>query len=295
MKKSTLYAPRLRGDIDLGLEPSRIDGHGDKAWARVDFPGRRLPGLADQSIYETSATQKFEVGTRRIMHGRTIRYSRAGAALTGSPRARLAANGNWVPDGAGHLNENGFFGDLYAIAAIGAKYIDLETATAFAANFFKDAYLCSFGTTIFHQHYIVASDLGNGTYVRCYLDEPIYVENISATQGVEIWCNPYSNIIEGLAVQSFKSFVGLPLCGPVTSGHYFWLMTRGPVFVTPTGWSGTDCPGVAANYRDVYAWIDGTIKPAPGADPSSGYQRVGYLLSATLTDYGDAFIMLELE
>ncbi len=294
LERSLLYGGRVKGDIDLGLEPSRLNGQTLRARARMDFPGGRVPGATDQSIYEQSETQKFDIGTRRIVNDCTFRYSKAGSALTASPRARLAANGNYVPDGAAHPNVNGFFGNLKSAAAVGSLYVDLDTATAYAANFFQGGRLCIFGTTIFHQHYIVASDVGNTNYVRCYLDEPIYIEDITIAMGVEVWCSPYINVVEGLAIQQYKSFIGLPLCGPVTINYYFWLQTRGPAFVTPMNWD-TDPPGYAADSREVYAWIDGTIRGAPGVTVENGYQRVGYLLSATEATYGDAWIMLQLE
>jgi hypothetical protein len=54
-------------------------------------------------------------------------------------------------------------------------------------------------------------------------------------------------------------------------------------------------PGSAVNLRDVFAHLDGTIDPATAADPTSGVQRVGTLLSQTVSGYGDAFVMLQLD
>ena len=52
MRRNLLNATRLRGDVDLGLEGTRIDGYSAKKWARMDFPGGRLPGLAAQTVME---------------------------------------------------------------------------------------------------------------------------------------------------------------------------------------------------------------------------------------------------
>ena len=84
-------------------------------------------------------------------------------------------------------------------------------------------------------------------------------------------------------------------CDDVAEGDHFWMQTLGPVWITPVGWTGTDCPGIVAHYRDVYAWIQGEIKPAAGVTVETGYQRIGYLISRTETDYGGCFVMLQLE
>ncbi|GAI42478.1 unnamed protein product, partial [marine sediment metagenome] len=168
MKKSTLYAPRLRGDIDLGLEPSRIDGYGARHWARMTFPGRQLPGFTDQSIYESSSTPKFAIGTRRIEYGRTFRYAKAGRDITTlGPFRRLLANANYAPDTPGHPDEDGFWGDLLGDAKEGAEFLllDHHPTPARAPNYFQGAYLTAMvPDVIYYTHYIVASDEGTLTY-----------------------------------------------------------------------------------------------------------------------------------
>lgn len=294
MRRQLLSATRLVGDIDLGLEPSRTDGQSNKAWARIDFPGRRLPGLADQSIYEDSTTQKFEIGTRRIEYNRTFRYSKAGAALNGL--ARLLCNANYAPGVTGHADEDGFEGAGGYAASIGDTYIDIADTTVRAANYYRGGMLIVYGTTVFHQYHIVGSAAGTGVYVRLYLDKAVYEEAITATMGVTAYISPYSAVQQVGSVQtSFESVVGVNLV-PVASGSYFWLQTAGPCIVTPTG---VTWPGSAANLRAVYINpADGTLQPGTVSDPSSGYQYIGHLLSATggtASDYGDLWIWLELE
>jgi len=284
-----ILGKRVQGDVELGLDPQRSVGDGSRAWARMDFPGQRLSDQPDQSIYESSATQKFAIGTRRIEYGRTFRYAKAGAALSSVAVNRLVANGNFVPDGATYPNQYGFMGDLKTAASIGDRYVDLETATEYAANWFQGGYFVVFDSNR-PMFYVVASDAGNGTYCRIYLDQPL-TRDISGTEGVEVYRSPYSRIIEGLTASSFKSFVGVAHCGPIANGAYFWLQTGGPCWITPYNWD-TGCPGYAADKRDCYAWIDGTVT----VQTTAGLlQRVGYLLSATESGYGDPFIMLQLE
>jgi len=292
VRKSTLYAGRILGDIAPGLEPTRLGGDDAKAWARMDFPGRILPGQSDQLITAKSATQKFEIGTRRIEYGRTFHYAKAGADLTNTGMQRLVANGNYTAEATGHDDEFGFYGDLLTAGAIGDKYVDLEEAgAARVANFFQGGYFTTWPAGGPRpMHYIVKSDASTATYTRIYLDHPLIVV-IGAAIGVQAYCSPYNNIVQGLVIQHYKTFVGMGHCGDVDEDEYFWLQTEGPVWVTPTGWAAT-CPGYAADRRDVYADIGGTCRIDPG---DGTLQRVGYLISATETTIGDVFVMLQLE
>ncbi len=296
--KTRIYAPRIKGDLELGLEPSRIDGKGDQAWARMHFPGRQLPGQTDQTVYEGSTTQKFEVGTKRVEYGRTFRYAHNVIAIeTEGVVQRLLANANYVPDAINHLDEDGFYGKPYVLVEEEDTYVDLDTAVTFAANFFQGGYYIAHIGTLMIMHYIVASDLGDGTYCRIYLDSPS-TQQVAITVDVEVYPSPYSNVIDSpslIAMDSWVSFIGMMQCDALAADSYFWLQTQGPCWITPTTWIAAGCPGRAAFQRDVYAHIDGTVQSADGLDPTDGYQRVGYLLSATEASYGGAHIMMQLE
>ena len=298
MRKQTLYAPRVRGDLELGLEPSRLVGNADKAWARMDFPGMRLPGQTDQLITATSVTQKFEIGTRRIEYGRKFRYCKAGEDITYATNARLLANGNYAPGVAGHLNEDGFNGNPVADADVGDFYIDLDEAGADRpANFFQGAYLQSLpAADPITGYYVVASDASTATYTRVYLDHPL-IQAILTTSYVGICASPYSQVIQGdsgIVPAGYRSFIGLPLVN-VTNDYYFWLQTAGPAWIIPGSWTDDRLPGRAVDMREVFVAQDGAIACAWSLDPSAGYQRVGYLLDATLAGYGSVFIMLQLD
>jgi len=288
--KTYIYGPRIKGDIDLGYEPSRIDGAGERAWARMDFPGTMLAGGSDQLITESSTTQNFAIGTRRIEYGRTFRYSKVGTTLTSAANARLCKNGNFEPDSTSYEDTYGFYGDLLTAASIGDTYVDLEESSAGrAANAFQGGYFTCFDTN-YSTYYIVKSDASTSTYTRIYLDHPL-TQAISATNGVQVYYSPYSNIIDGLTGQSYTSFVGRCLAGNVAANSYFWLQTAGTCWITPYNWT-TGCPGYAANKRDCYAWIDGTVTVATTVGE---LQRVGYLLAGTESAIGSTFTMLQLE
>lgn len=292
MRRNLLYAGRVQGDLALGLEPSRLAGDGAKSWARMDFPGMRIPGQTDQTIYESSVTQKFEIGTKRVEYGRTFRYAQAGEGLILAGNARLLGNGNFVPDAVSHVDEDGFYGKPYVQVEVDDLYIDLDIATAYPANYFQGGYIIAFTAAVdYSLHYIVKSDLGNGTYCRIYLDHAWTSGVVAVGIDVEVHRSPYSSICDCASIDWFKSFVGLGQCDAILNEYYFWLQTLGPCWLTPYNWID-GCPGYTTRVREVYAWMDGEIT----VDPNDGtLQRIGYLLSATEAGYGSVFIMLQLE
>jgi hypothetical protein len=291
MRRNNIYGPRIYGDLAPKPEPARLNGASVASWPRLTLPGKQIAGTSDQSIYEDSTTQKFELGSKREEYERTFRYTKAGAALAGL--ARLLCNPNYVPGATGHEDVDGFEGVLNAAASIGDLYVDLADTTVRAANYYQGGWIFIYGTTVFHQYRCVKSDAGTGVYVRCYLDKAVYEEDITVAMGVTPYLSPYSAVKQvGATNAGFESAVGLNLV-PVASASYFWMLTRGPCIVTPTG--GT-WPGSAANLRAVYMNnADGTLQPGTVSDPSAGYQYIGYLLGTTINTYGDLHIMLELE
>lgn len=250
-----------------------------------------------QDILAQSLIPHYPIGLKLDKDNRRFRYAQATQALAGL--ARLVINSNYAPGVTGHLNEDGFegAGGVNALpAVIGQKYLDIRDTALRVKDFYQGGMVVIYGVLNFHQHYIIKSDAGNGVIVRLYLDQPIAVEAITAPMGVTAYRNPYTAVREtGSVQQGFESFVGLPLI-PVTILNFFWLQTKGPAIVTPTG--GT-WPGAAVNLRDVYANpADGTLQPPTISDPSAGFQRIGSLISATggtASDYGDCWVNLDLD
>ncbi|MDP3063161.1 MAG: hypothetical protein Q8O40_08130 [Chloroflexota bacterium] len=264
--------------------------------------GSPLAGQTPQGIYQESIVQKYLLGSPLRLagpDGRAFRYAKAQAALGGLKR--LVVNANYAPGVTGHVNEDGYEGQLRANAAIGSTYLDISDTALRVKDYYQGGKVVVYGVTIFHEHHIVRSDPGTGVYVRLYLDEPVAVEAIvggapGVSMGVTAYLSPFSAVAPAGSIQtSFETFVGLPP-RPVTIAYYFWLQVGGPCIITPTG--GT-WPGAAANLRDIYANpADGTIQPPTLSDPSLGFQRIGSLLSATggtASDYGDLWVNLQLD
>lgn len=273
--------------------------------------GIRLSGRPDQDIYEQSATQNFRIGSSKKVDGRVFRYGYTVVGLAAAGISRLVVNSNYAPEVTGHVNEDGFMGNITFVGVartipvpVGAAFLDIADVALRVANFYQGGYCIIFDdvTPCFQQRHIIASAVGTGTYVRIWLDHPITVAipvlNAGANPvGITAYCSPYSALAPAGSVQaSYEPLVGMPLCGVVAALRYIWLMTAGPVWVTPTG---VTWPGSAVNLRDIYANpADGTIQPPTVSDPSLGFQRVGYLLpmtGGTAGTYGDAWIMLQLD
>lgn len=247
-----------------------------------------------QDVLAQSVSPVYPIGMKLAKDNRMFRYSQATQALDGL--ARLVINSNYAPGVTGHTNEDGFEGAIGFAASIGDTYIDIADTAARAANFYQGGMVIVYGTTIFHQHYIVKSDAGDGSKVRLYLETPLAVEDITIAMGCTAYRSIYSAVKKTGSTQvGFEPFVGVNLI-PVTINYYFWLLTAGHCIITPTGvtWPGSD-----SNLRAVYANpADGTIQPATVSDPSSGYQYIGDLAQCTGgsgADYGDLYINLRLD
>lgn len=253
--------------------------------------GSKIPGQSDQNVYEQSVIQKYEIGSKLCDGQRVFRYAKAGGTLAGF--ARLLVNTNYVPGATAHEDEDGFEGVPYAAAAIGSPYLDIPDIALRALNYYAGGFLAIFGVTVFHQYLIVGSSVGNGTFVRLYLNTPIKTENVTIAMGITAYVNQYKDVKQAGATNTgFETAIGLNLI-PVTSAYWFWLQTNGPAIVTPTG--GT-WPGGATKLRSVsFNPADGTIQPTTLEDPSAGAQIVGFLLGATVNAYGDLFVQLMLD
>lgn len=271
------------------------------------YPLEGLGNLGEPDVYAESATQLFPLGTLLWYPGmgKKYRYAKAGEALWGTKF--LVANGNHVPDAASYANDGGFYGHCQesgvAVAyAIGATEIYITGTQNTPKDFYAGGHLIHFDAArgiCYEESYIISGpdSLSTGTWQNqkiTLLKPKKYA--IVASDGIEIWCNPYSNILKGHSddgvYDSFETFMGVPPI-PVQNGYYFWLQTAGPVFITPDGW-GANCPGYTANSREAVAGIAyGNMNSALVL--GAGYQRIGTVLSVTTGTDADALINLNLD
>jgi len=279
LRKTTLYAPRIKGDLDLGLEPTRIIttalGTTEKDRARIDMPGGRLPGQSSQGIYEESITAKYVVGTKREQDDRTFRYSRATEALI---RNMGALNSAAWPINAATLTG----------ALTGATSMSIVDA-ACAAGDYAGGFIVIF-TAPMQMRRIIGNDASDGTEAIIYLDGALEDDVAIGT-----WTTGYTNIYAALqappaAAPDYVTFIGVPLIN-ATLNHYLWLQTSGPCYGVADG----TVPGSTANHRDVYFATSGNIEPYGDGAAGIGGQYAGYLLPVTAFGAGDQFFMLDLK
>src|SRR3990167_11248417 len=165
--------------------------------------------MGDPDIYAQSVTQLYRLNTRlEYADGRVFRYGKFGATSTGAPIARLVGNANAAPGATGEEDVDGYEGDPYVAAAVGAEQVDLEVATAYAENFFEDGMLAVYPTVAYREYRICGSELGDGTYCRVYLDAPLK-EALTVTTGVTAYKSIFSQLnVGGAEGAGFTSIMG---------------------------------------------------------------------------------------
>lgn len=265
-----------------------IDKNGWSLW----LPGKVIKGLAnfgEPNIYAESSVQLYPLGTKlEYADGRVFRYGKFGVTSTVAPRGYTLYNANYDPEVVGQEDVDGFFGDLYTAAVVGAEYVDLEKSTAYAENFFEDGLFVAFPTsTAYANHFpgyrICGSELGNGTYCRIYLDAPLKAD-IAATDGVDAFKSIFSNL-KVVASIEYTTIVGVCMCFSMTANYFGWIQRKGRCY-TPQ----SSTIGDVANERMVGAAGDGTITPLGAL----GRQPIGYIIENTAGGYGNQYwLMLE--
>jgi len=240
-----------------------------------------MPSEAD--LFTESASQSYPIGTQLRKNGILARYCKAGAAMTAV--GFLKGNYFLCPGSAGNNANSGFEGAMYADVAAGATSFTIAD-TAAAKNEYENAVLVIYDDTNskYQQYRILGNDVSNGTITTLYIAPPGFKVAVTTSYGITIYRNPYMNIraMSG----GYMSALGYARHS-ITSGYYFWLVTAGEV----SGVTGASTwPGQTQYYRDVYCNTDGSL-----IGYTAGYQRVGLLLSRTASDYGDNYIMLQLD
>jgi len=272
-----------------------INKNGWSLW----MPGKVIQGLdnfAPPDIYTESTTQLYPLGTKlEYADGRVFRYGKWGATSTSVPIARMVVNANLCPGATGEPDVDGYEGNLYAAVTAGDTYCDLYQNQADAENFYEDGMLAVYPSGHYCEYRICGNELGNGTYVRVYIDNEGgfktamtagTAESTGGT-GVTAYKSIYSQLKDAVAEGStFVSAMGVCLCSGFTSGSFGWIQRKGRCIITPTAYFGD-----TANERMAQLHTDGTIA-LKAADAT---HTVGYLTQRTESGYGDLEVWLTLE
>lgn len=256
-------------------------------WCPKDLVNLQVPSEAD--LFTQSATQKYPIGTQLRKDDNLWRYSKAGAAM--SSAGFIKCNYTYCPGKGGNSAGVGFEGAMYAAVVAGATSFTIAD-TAATKNLYAGATLVIYDDTnvSYQQYRVVANDVSDGTSTTLYIAPPGFKQAVTTAMGITIYLNPYQNIRNFGDGGGWASAVGYARF-TITSGYYFWLVTAGPVSCI-TG--ATTWPGRTQYQRDVFCNTDGSL--ITGASGTTElYQRIGYLLARTASDYGDNFIMLQLD
>jgi len=257
-------------------------------WILKGHSNLALPDEAD--IVVPTALQNYPLGAQLKMNGKLYRYSKAGAAmLTGT--GFLKVNSIIVAGKVGNSLNSGYEGAIYADAAVGATELKI-TDTAAVKNEYEGARLVIGNDTLntFIEHRVVGNDVSTGVYTVIKIAPPglqFAVTTTNSTLGISL--NPYYRVKSGLVIGCvWYSAIGMARF-PVADGYFFWLQTAGPC----GGTGASTWPGQTGSQRDVMANTDGSLIGLAAA--TTYYQRIGFLLSGSASDYGTTFINLQLD
>ncbi len=258
----------------------------------------RLANLSipdEDDLSQQAQYQDYPIGAKLVKNDCIYRYSRIGETIAVGHEGFLKCNRLICPGKATNSVHSGYEGAAYAAIVAGQTYFDI-TDTAAYKNEFENGFLTiyDYGTSpaYLDRYKVIGNDASTGVYSRCYIAAPGFQRAI-ATTGVtfDLYNSPYYSVGSLLTAgnQSWKSALGMFPRAPLTSGYFIWLQTAGPCH----GTGASTWPGQTAYQREVMANTDGSLIGITST--TYLYQRVGYLLSGTASDYGDVFFMLQLD
>ncbi|KKN35597.1 hypothetical protein LCGC14_0782070 [marine sediment metagenome] len=249
-----------------------------------------VPSEAD--LITENSTQLYPVGTQLRKLDSLWRYCKAGAAIAAAKRGFLRCNYAYTPGKAGNSTNNGFEGAINANVVAGAvSFVIADTAAV--VNEYENASLVIYDDTNerWQDYVITKNDVSTGSLTTCYIASPGFKNAVTTSMGITIYLNPYRDVRDWADGSGWVSALGYAKLG-VTNAYWFWLQTAGRLSGI-TG--GATWPGQTSLNRTVYAQSDGALVGSDGNAAILHWQRVGFLLGRTATDYGDNFIHLELD
>lgn len=260
-------------------------------WCRDDLMNLVVP--SEQDLFKDTASQEYPIGTQLRKNGKLYRYSKAGEAMAAGTQGFMKVNRTICPGSGSNNNHYGFEGALYADAAAGATTLQIAD-TAAALNEYEGGLFVVYDSTssIYANHQILGNDASTGVYTNLYIADPGLQVVLTTSHGITVYRNPYIDVGCKLtsANQAYCSVIGYATF-PIEDDYYFWLQTAGPIsgITFDSGYTA----GIVAYGRDVYANTDGSLFGQ--AATARYYQRIGYILAKTASDYADNFIMLQLD
>jgi hypothetical protein len=236
----------------------------------------------EQDIFAQSATQKYELGTRRVINNgglpRVFYYAHIHASLAaaGASRGRVM-----MASDAG--TERGAF--LGAQTA-GAKTVTWTCVGDVVANQFKNGFVLLQGGFVREIRSHPAGGAGENITLTLYDPLP---ESIGAGRYGILLENPYANVYSRGAAGVHPNAEG-PVMGVLgfdsTPDYYVWLQTWGPcgVIATPA------TLGDADNEMELHHGINPGDEV--GIAAGHGYQSIGYSMVANAINWDNENFMI---
>lgn len=177
-----------------------------------------------QGVYQTSASAKEEVGTKRVLKdGREFFYAKAGASGISAGKLQMPA-----AIAADVTNK------AAVAAAVGTQVLTLTIGSAtYAADYFKGGYLqINDAAGEGHQYEIESNTaVAAGTSISVTLSDGIRVALTTASEFTLVH-NPYMATIESATEENTPLGVA-PVA--VTAAYYYWCQAKGLACVLTIG------------------------------------------------------------
>ena len=245
-----------------------------------DFTGDNMLG-----IYTAETTQRFIPGTKYIAwDGREFRYAKSGSAVIASEACYFAATGYTAIT-------------AFAVAGvIGDTSITVPAAThaALAKDELAGGYILIFTGGSDNQDNQFRGIIGNDAAVanalfKVYMDGPLTSTVVVTTSSCETYQNPWMNMTHTTGSSTLAK-AGVPAVYVSASGYYFWVQTKGPIFVNPQ--SGVSSgKGMGCFWRN-----DGSIEDANAAlavttATYGSSQYAGHIIEGSYDGNGPLFML----
>lgn len=250
--------------------------------------------LTHQSVYERSTTKKFDIGSRWQMNERVFFYAKAGGNIGNLEYPVI--NSHIIPD-------DGYEGGVSGTPLVGDKTItitDTGSAATRPLNYYKGGHIHIYSSTTAQRQTrrIIGSTVGNAATITLTLDYPLTGDTNGAltVTTVDVYPNMFSEIMAPRAVAGgHETFVGFPQA-LLQSGEYGWIQTYGPVNGHYNQYFPGDSSGDLASDRDCYFTAFGEIVTLQqmGSFVGGSFQRAGFVIPCTKSNYGSVFIQLQL-
>ena len=202
------------------------------ATTQMSVPGQvktmaKPEGIVRQSIYETSAIPKHDLGAMaKLRDGRVFYYAKAGSA------ALVAGQVQCAPAPVANHKDIA----VAAAVAVGATRVSVTLgATAAAANAYAEGYIhLNSGTAGAGNYYKIKSHraIASGGTGTIELYDPIQ-EALTTSSKATLTANPFNGVVVA-ATTLVAPPVGVPIVD-VPAGHYCWLQTWGLAAVLTNG------------------------------------------------------------